>query len=185
MKTNTLHLPEYLTTALSKLSKDFEVNIAFKNTYLLVVVKCQINGVQYTASTRCKLRDRMSKILAKVEACYSEIQDIYDLDCEVASRNVEPKKQRRKEPEQSAIVVEETQEPKVDQTEPKKVLGFTLQDLSEMVRVDRAQRGLSMEKYAVYADVPYATYYRVEKCHRMPSEKTVQKLIDYVFGKAK
>lgn len=185
MKTNTLHLPEYLTNTLSKLTKDFEVNIAFKKTYVLVVVKCHIKGTQYTASTRYNLRDRMCKILEKIENCVSEIQDIYDLDCEVSEKTSDKKSCKKKIELVEQVEALYQKETVTDQTEPKKILGLTLQEISEMCRVDREQRKLSMEKYAVYAGIPYSTYWKVEKCKSMPSEGTVQKLIDYVFGKAK
>lgn len=192
MKNTNLQLPEIFNNYIKE-ARSTDITVAVEDTCIIIACRCIINGRHYTASARCRVKDRMSKILHKILACLDEIKDTYNLD--------KPKYTRKKAvPENSTAVesqlkpvktkpIEESTTPKRKRSEARDdpkfmVAGVTLQELANKVRVNRYARKMSAREYADKIGVGCSTLWYLEKGLRIPKKPdVVRRILAYTNGK--
>ena len=200
MKNTILQLPDYLENYITE-AKATEITVAFKDTHILVACRCVIANKHYTASVRCRLRDKMSVILRKITSCLDEIRDTYLLENSITPAKTNKSRVRKQvskpEPVEDKIeskpvkdtTVKETSKDKPKRSHTKDsptfmVAGVTLQTLSGKVRVNRYARKLSIKQYAKKLGISPSTLWYLEKCERMPRKpEVVRRILDYTNGK--
>lgn len=183
MKNTNLQLPDLFDNYIKEAGST-DITVAVEDTCIIIACRCIINGRHYTASARCRVKDRMSKILHKIASCLDEIKDTYSLD------KPKPKTTRKETVPENGITVEPQLKPKHTHSMKKDsptlmVAGVTLQTLSEKVRINRHARKLGTKKYAKNLGISTSTLWYLENCERMPrNPDTVRRILNYTNGKS-